>query len=332
VGGARGRRGLAAALAALIVLALAPATSQAAFHLMKIREVSAGSDATSNGDFVELQMLANGQNQLDGHKVTIQDFDGGLPIEIPLAMVPNGGTQRTVLIAAGPVDGVAPDITDGDVNLPATGGAVCFDDAEPADCVAWGNIEDPTNSGLEDVQTAAAPAIPPNQSLTRRIVFECPSLLEDADDSDNSSVDFPVTAPTPRNNATVPTETSCAPPPDPPGPGPDPTPEPDPEPQIVPPRDMDPPETTIDRSPKKELKKPKATIEFSSDEAGSRFECKVGKGDFEACTSPHKLRGLKKGKNKLQVRAIDAAGNADPSPAKATLEVAKEKRKKGGKG
>ena len=91
--------------------------------------------------------------------------------------------------------------------------------------------------------------------------------------------------------------------------------------------DTAPPETTIDKAPRKAVTKPKATIEFGSSEAGSSFLCKVGKDDFEACSSPHKLKGLEKGKNKFQVAAVDAAGNVDATPAKATIDY--EKAKKG---
>ncbi len=79
--------------------------------------------------------------------------------------------------------------------------------------------------------------------------------------------------------------------------------------------DTDPPETTIDKAPRRRTTKRKASLRFSSDEPGSRFECKLDKGDFEPCTSPLKLKHLKRHRHRLQVRAIDPAGNADPTPA-----------------
>ena len=69
-------------------------------------------------------------------------------------------------------------------------------------------------------------------------------------------------------------------------------------------------------------------MRFESDETGSSFECKVGKGKFKKCTSPLKVKDLEKGKTKVQIRAVDAAGNVDETPAKLTIEAgnAKENR------
>ncbi len=85
-----------------------------------------------------------------------------------------------------------------------------------------------------------------------------------------------------------------------------------------------PPETTITKAPKKKLKKSKTKVKFTSSEPGSTFECRL-KGKkakkkfrkFKPCSSPFKLKGLKPGKYKFDVRAIDPAGNPDPTPAKA---------------
>ena len=44
--------------------------------------------------------------------------------------------------------------------------------------------------------------------------------------------------------------------------------------------ESDPPETTIDRGPKKRTAKKKAKFKFSSDEPGSTFECKVDRKRF----------------------------------------------------
>ena len=42
---------------------------------------------------------------------------------------------------------------------------------------------------------------------------------------------------------------------------------------------------------------------------------------FSACTSPKKYKGLQPGKYKFEVRAVDAAGNADPTPDKDKFKV-----------
>lgn len=85
--------------------------------------------------------------------------------------------------------------------------------------------------------------------------------------------------------------------------------------------DTTPPETTVDSGPKK-VKKPRAKFGFSSSEPGSSFECRLDQSAFKPCTSPRRVNGLKLGQHKFFVRAIDAAGNIDPTPAKRRFTVA----------
>ena len=87
------------------------------------------------------------------------------------------------------------------------------------------------------------------------------------------------------------------------------------------------PETTIDALTQNK-RKTKATFSFSSNEAGSAFECSVDGADFLACVSPFKAKGLKKGKHTFAVRAKDAAGNVDGSPDTATDKVKVKKKRK----
>jgi hypothetical protein len=89
--------------------------------------------------------------------------------------------------------------------------------------------------------------------------------------------------------------------------------------------ETDPPETTIDKKPKKKTGSRRAKFKFSSDEPGSTFECKLDRKDFKSCTSPYNKK-VGRGKHTFRVRAIDAAGNVDPTPAKYKWTV-KRKRK-----
>jgi len=74
------------------------------------------------------------------------------------------------------------------------------------------------------------------------------------------------------------------------------------------------PDTTITKKPAKRTTKAKVKLVFSS-EAGATFQCQVDGQAWKACTSPLKLK-VKLGKHVVLVRAIDAAGNTDATPAK----------------
>jgi virginiamycin B lyase len=97
-----------------------------------------------------------------------------------------------------------------------------------------------------------------------------------------------------------------------------------PRPGGVPSGDSDPPETTIDKAPKKKTKKRKARFEFSSDETGPTFECRLDRKPFAECASPFKKK-VKRRKHNFEVRAIDRTGNVDPTPAVHAWKVKKTK-------
>jgi MYXO-CTERM domain-containing protein len=78
--------------------------------------------------------------------------------------------------------------------------------------------------------------------------------------------------------------------------------------------DTTPPETTIVSGPPAETQVQDATFDFSSNETGVTYECKVDGGEFMACTDPTVV-SPPEGEHTLQVRARDAAGNVDPTPA-----------------
>lgn len=70
------------------------------------------------------------------------------------------------------------------------------------------------------------------------------------------------------------------------------------------------------------------TWEFSSSETGSTFECRVHPAAsappaFGACSGigSHTVSGLSSGPHRLQVRAVDAVGNPDSTPAESTWTV-----------
>ncbi|PZF81772.1 right-handed parallel beta-helix repeat-containing protein [Jiangella anatolica] len=81
------------------------------------------------------------------------------------------------------------------------------------------------------------------------------------------------------------------------------------------------PDTAIDSGPPSVTTAVDATFEFSSPDPGAGFECALDGGSFNTCPTPHTLEGVTEGPHSLAVRAVDASGNADPTPASFAWEV-----------
>ena len=75
------------------------------------------------------------------------------------------------------------------------------------------------------------------------------------------------------------------------------------------------PDTTIVSSPPSLSNSGSASFTFSSTEAGATFQCNLDGGSFTNCSSPRTYSGLLDGLHTFQVRARDAAGNIDQTPA-----------------
>jgi glucose/arabinose dehydrogenase len=95
-----------------------------------------------------------------------------------------------------------------------------------------------------------------------------------------------------------------------------------------PPQDTTPPNTTISSGPSGTTKLNSATFSFSGTDnvtpaANLKFECKLDSAAFSACSAPNQQNytGLAKGSHTFSVRAKDAAGNIDASPASRTWKV-----------
>lgn len=88
--------------------------------------------------------------------------------------------------------------------------------------------------------------------------------------------------------------------------------------------DTTPPETTLLSSwerPNPYDWHSSATFGFISNKSGAAFECKLDEGNFEACTSPKSYFPLGESRHFFAVRAIDTAGNVDPTPAEYSWEI-----------
>jgi hypothetical protein len=83
----------------------------------------------------------------------------------------------------------------------------------------------------------------------------------------------------------------------------------------TPPSDTTPPETSITNSPPANTTSTLASFSFTSSEVNSTFQCKLDGGNWESCATPKSYSSLGVGSHQFEVRAIDAAGNVDATPA-----------------
>ena len=109
----------------------------------------------------------------------------------------------------------------------------------------------------------------------------------------------------------------------------DPSPNGEPPVENPPTADIVPPDTQITAGPEGKTRKKSATVTFSGTDARAvaAFQCRLDGDAFETCSSPKTYSGLKKGFHTVEVRAVDAAGNVDPTPALRTWKVKKKKKK-----
>jgi parallel beta-helix repeat protein len=87
------------------------------------------------------------------------------------------------------------------------------------------------------------------------------------------------------------------------------------------PPDTTAPDTTIGSGPSGTISTDTASFGFSSSESGSSFACKLDAAAYAACTSPKTYSALAEGSHTFTVRATDAAGNTDATPASRSFVV-----------
>jgi hypothetical protein len=279
---------LAGALTGLLLFA-APAA--ATFHLMKIREVYPHGSAS----YVELQLLENGEYQVGGHHLVSYNANGTIADDFTL---PSNGSatsraNSTILItgsgyAAAFPSGPSTDELDNSLNLSATGGAVCWVEGEPPDCVAWGDFTGPFPAHVPPlvVGNPVSPGgVTAGKALLRTIAPFCSTFLEGRDDSDDSATDFSEQNPNPRNNAASVAETRC----------------------IV-------PEAAIDTKPASPTKSTAASFTYHALGTVEHLECKLDEDDFVVCDSPpFEASGLEEGTHSFEVRAVTSQGTGLPA-------------------
>jgi hypothetical protein len=301
-----GRRAAAVVALGLAFSALTAQTAFATFHEIVFREIYPGSVAVPESQYVELQMYAAGQNFVGGHFVSFYNAAG---TQIGTAKfggeVKNGANQATILIAtpaAALEFSVTADLTMSPGLLSPAGGAVCW---EAFDCVSWGNF---TGSVSPPPGSPATPGgIPDGMALRRTIAPGCASLLEESDDSNNSSADFEAVFPAPRPNSVAPSERPCGGAggggggggQNGPGGG----------------KGANAPQTSLRGKPAKRTRDRTPTFRFRSNDDSAGFQCKVDGKPFRACRSPFTTKKLSFGKHAFRVRAKSRSGEVDASPA-----------------
>jgi hypothetical protein len=298
-----GTRGLIALLSFIALLALLAVTpAQASFHLIKVREVFPGTVARPDSGYVELQMYSSGQNLVQLGEIEVFNSAGTVTnMFTPASSVANFANQSTVLIAdtefSSQFPGLNADFTDSGLNLNPAGGAVCWPQTEPPfdDCASWGNFTGQASLPSPGDSAPAVPSgIPNGMAIRRTIAPGCPTLLENADDSNDSAVDFSSVSPAPRNNAAVPTEHECTA-----------------------------PNTVIDTKPANPTKATAASFTYHAVPAtGASFECKLDLGTFSTCPAAGTSYPgpLVEGSHTFEVRAVSELV-PDPTPATYTWKV-----------
>jgi hypothetical protein len=288
------------------ISALAASSASATFHEMSIREVYPAGDSS----YVELEMWAGGQNFVGGHHLVAYNSAGNPTDNFKFAAnVPNGANQSTILVAdtGYPLtfdEMPAADETDPSLDLSPGGGAVCWVEGSPPDCVAWGNFNGAASLPSPTGSPVAPGGIPAGMALRRSIAAGCPTLLERTDDTDDSAADFSLVSPEPRPNSVSPSAQTC-----------------------LPPRGQEgggttggkggagAPQTTLRRKPGKRTRDRTPTFRFASDEPGSTFQCQLDRKPFRPCRPPFTTKPLALGHHSFRVRARDESGKLDPSPA-----------------
>ena len=88
--------------------------------------------------------------------------------------------------------------------------------------------------------------------------------------------------------------------------------------------DTNAPETQIDSGPSGTTNDASPSFTFSSPDNSASFQCRLDSNnaaDWASCSSPKAYSSLADGTHTFEVRAVDAAGNPDPTPASRTFTV-----------
>ncbi len=82
-----------------------------------------------------------------------------------------------------------------------------------------------------------------------------------------------------------------------------------------------PPDTAIDSGPTGTTDQSSATFVFHGSDTNDTFQCSLDGAPWATCTSPQQYSSLADGTHTFQVRAVNSAGEVDPTPAEASWTV-----------
>jgi hypothetical protein len=85
--------------------------------------------------------------------------------------------------------------------------------------------------------------------------------------------------------------------------------------------DIQPPDTTITSGPTGTVPPANVSFGFTASESGSSFECSLDGAAYSSCSSPKVYPTIASGAHTFRVRATDAVGNQDSTPAERSFQV-----------
>jgi hypothetical protein len=184
-----------------------PKPAEAAFHIAEIHEAMFGMGGDPDAQYVEINMIAAGQNLVSQSRLSAWNANGTFLGEILLvpANVPGSGVNRRWIMGTSEfaaMTGLTPDFTFTAVSLPATG------------MICWGapSVSIPPNPPTWDMTNSAnyIDCLPYGGYNQANIRFgpASASRLNDGDVSltrtqhtDHANTDFALMCPSPQNNA-----------------------------------------------------------------------------------------------------------------------------------
>ncbi len=194
------------ALAALLI----SAPASAAFHLIHVKEVFAGSPAHPTAQYILLQAYDDFQSSVTGHSVTTFDALGAPTGTFTFGgPVGSGANQMTIFVAtpdAATIFNITADLAMTDV-LDPSGGKVCWDGSTPDSCFVWGDY---TGTDVGTPYNATAGLIPGYAARRRLDICGQAGTLDACDDTDDSANDWITAVPNPIKNNGTPGQTPPA--------------------------------------------------------------------------------------------------------------------------